>query len=161
MLKKLEMIVIDVCMVWSIHLHKYNPLKPPKLSYVWCVTLNLRKYDTLFFLQKGPKHLDRTHGINCNVCDDNIQDQSRLQNLVQGNFLEGVVTMTILHFLMVLGIYQPRGSPRCEVPIRLHTIWNRSPIRSISLVAIFYYRFSLALTISKREKCICSFAKIK
>jgi len=30
--------------------------------------------------------------------------------------------------LTVLEIRQPRGSPRCEFPIRPHTIWCRNPI---------------------------------
>ena len=31
-----------------------------------------------------------------NVCDANMQDQGRIQNLVQENFLEGVVSTTTL-----------------------------------------------------------------
>lgn len=56
----------------------------------------MKKYDIFIFSQKGPKQLDKTHGIYYNVFDDNINDQSRLQNLVQAKILEGVVVATIL-----------------------------------------------------------------
>lgn len=54
----------------------------------------MRKDGILVFSQKGPKHLEKKHGMDFNVCDDNIQDQGRLQNLVQDKNLEGVVVVT-------------------------------------------------------------------
>ena len=60
---------------------------------------------------------------------------------------------------MVLETCQARGSPRCEVPIRPHTIWDRSPIQSIGLVAIYSDIYAFALDISKREKRVCVFVK--
>jgi len=54
--------------------------------------------------------------------------------------------------LTVLEMCQPRGSPRCEVLIRPHTVWNRSPIQSINSIAIYSYIFSLALAVTERER---------
>lgn len=56
----------------------------------------MRKDNILLFLQKGPKHLEKTHTVDFNVCDDNIQDQGRLLNLVHAKILEGVVAVTIV-----------------------------------------------------------------
>lgn len=63
--------------------------------------------------------------------------------------------------LMVMEIHQPWGSPECEIPIIHYIVWNRSPIRSIGLVSISSYRFSLDLIVTKKEKCICFFEKRK
>lgn len=73
---------------------KINPLKHQNklIHIVWQLTWK----NTIFFpfFQKGPKQLEKTHGRDLNVCDDNIQDQGRLWNLVQAKILEGVVAMT-------------------------------------------------------------------
>lgn len=36
------------------------------------------KDNTLIFLQMGEKHLEKTHAMSLNVCNDNVQDQGRL-----------------------------------------------------------------------------------
>jgi len=43
-----------------------------------------------------------------------------------------------------------KGSPRCEILIRPHTIWSRSPIWNINPVSMYSYRFALVLTFSER-----------
>lgn len=58
--------------------------------------------------------------------------------------------------LKVLEIHQPRGFPQCEVPIRPHTVWNRSPIQDIKPIAMYSYSFSLATKLSTRELCACN-----
>jgi len=92
MLKTLEMSVTDVYIVRITHLHKDNPLKPPKQAHIHHTTLNMQKDDTLIFLQIGAKHLDKTHAMSLNICDDNMQYHGRIQNLGVGQNLEGVVT---------------------------------------------------------------------
>jgi len=98
MLKTLGMSVRDAYMVRSTHLHKDSPLKPPKQAYTHCATSNMEKDDGLPFLRNGPKHFKKTHGMDFNVCDDNIQDQGRLRILVQAKIFGVVATMTTCSF---------------------------------------------------------------
>ena len=84
MIKTLEMSTTDAYMVISTHLRNDNPLKPQKPTYVHRATPNMWKEDTLIFLQMGEKHLEKTHVMSLNVCDDSMQDHGRLQNLGVG-----------------------------------------------------------------------------
>lgn len=72
-LKILEMSATHVYMVRPTHLRKYYPLKPSKLAFIWYVTLDVRKYDTLIFLQMGPKHLEKTHVLSIKACEDSMK----------------------------------------------------------------------------------------
>lgn len=69
----------NVYIVRTTHLHKDNPMKPPKQAHIHRATLNMQKCDTLIFLQMGAKHLEKTHAMSLNVCDESIQDQGRLR----------------------------------------------------------------------------------
>lgn len=96
MLKTLEMSVTDVFIVRITHLHKDRPLKPPKQAHIYHMKLNMQKDDTLIFLQIGAKHLDQTHAMSLNICDDNMQYHGRIQNLGVGQNMESVVTAKAL-----------------------------------------------------------------
>lgn len=71
-LTSLEMSVTDFYMLISTHSHKDNPLKPPNQDHVHYAALNMWKDDIFIFLQKGPKHLRKTHAMGLNVCNDNM-----------------------------------------------------------------------------------------
>lgn len=47
--------------------HKHEPLKPPEWAYAKSVTTNMQKDNILPILQKGAKHLEKTHVMNFSV----------------------------------------------------------------------------------------------
>lgn len=106
LLTTLGMSVMNVYMVISTHLHKDNPLKPPKQAYINRVTINMWKDNIFPFLQKGPQNLEKTHTMVLNICDNTMHDQDRLRNLVQAKILEGVVaTITLSNTLVEFQLY--------------------------------------------------------
>ena len=72
-LETLEISVIHVYKVTKTHLHKRYPLKPPKLAFVYFVTLHMLKDEALIFFQMGEGKLEKKHAKTLNSCESNMQ----------------------------------------------------------------------------------------